>query len=166
MLSIPILPQIVKNLTPIKPINMQKIQLMIQNEYRRIARLYLLFKSRLLLQYLLKLRIVFLHITDRLRQTELHIIVILIFKNPTIRNIRVFQYLLMNVLFLYQKFQINIQHYRSIRHKDVLHVIILVWSILVPYEISNEAFHNKSVLTQLLQKIALSPEHRIVLSLF
>lgn len=147
MLPIFILPQIVKHFTPIESINMQKIQLMIQDKDRRIARFNLFFKSRLLLQYLLKFRVILLHITHRLCQTKLNIIVILIPKHPTIRYIRIFQYLLMNILLLYQKFQINIQHYRSIRHKDMLHVVILVRSVFVPYEISNETLHHKSVLT-------------------
>lgn len=147
MFSIPIFPQIVKHFTPIKPINMQEIQLMIKNEDRRIARFNFFFESRLLLQYLLKLRVILFHITHWLCQAELHVVVILVSKHPAIRNIRVFQYLLMDVLFLYQKFQINIQHYRSICHKDVLHVVILVRSVFVPYEIPNETLHHKSVLT-------------------
>jgi hypothetical protein len=120
---------------------------MIENEDRRIARFNFFFESRLLLQYLLKFRVILFHITHRLCQAELHVVVILVSKHSAIRNIRVFQYLLMDVLFLYQKFQINIQHYRSICHKDVLHVVILVRSIFVPYEISNETLHHKSVLT-------------------
>ena len=49
---------------PVESVDMQKIELMVENKDRRITRLDLLLQSGLLLEYLLKLRVILLNVPD------------------------------------------------------------------------------------------------------
>lgn len=65
-LSNPILLETLDDPAPVESVDMQKIEFMVENKDRRITRLYLLLQSRLLLQDLLKLRVILLNIPNRL----------------------------------------------------------------------------------------------------
>lgn len=65
----------------------------------------------------------------------------------------------MNILLTHQKVQVDVQHYRCVGHKNMLHIVILIRSVLVPNKVPNESSNHKSVSTYLLQEVALTFEH-------
>lgn len=165
VLSYSIFLQVFQYFAPIKAINMQKIKLMVQDEDRWIAWFDLLLQCWLLLQYLLELWVILLNISNRFSETKLNKVVIFVLEHSAFGYVRVLKNFLMNVFFFYQKFQVDIEHNCSICNKDVLHIVIFIRPVLVPYEISDETLYHEPISAQLFKEIAFAFKHDIILSL-
>lgn len=65
----------------------------------------------------------------------------------------------MNVLLTNQEVKVNVQHHSCVCNKDMLHVVVLIRSVLIPYEVTDKSSHHEPVAADRLEEVAFRLEH-------